>query len=149
MSDVIVPLTGWGRGGWSSLAWGEGSVTNTGATGAVGSSISRDVNAPVTGFLQPVLSAVSVTTEVKYRSQVLPPVRVPYRQFRRKCFCHRTFCHGFTGLCYGHRRCKCVCHGYCCNRCGRFCHCIGGHRCKCRGNGGCRYRRGHKCFGLG
>jgi hypothetical protein len=51
MADVIVPLTGWGRDGWNDLAWGEGSVTNSGATGNVGSvTVTADANVSVTGL---------------------------------------------------------------------------------------------------
>jgi hypothetical protein len=51
MAGVIVPLTGWGRDDWGDLAWGEGSVTNAGATGNVGSvSITADANVSVTGL---------------------------------------------------------------------------------------------------
>jgi hypothetical protein len=51
MTDVIVPFTGWGRGTWGQLAFGEGSVTNAGATGVIGSvTVVAEANIPVTGF---------------------------------------------------------------------------------------------------
>jgi len=37
MTDAVVPFTGWGRGTWDELAFGEGSITNAGASGQVGS----------------------------------------------------------------------------------------------------------------
>jgi hypothetical protein len=37
MTDAVVPFTGWGRGTWGELAFGEGSITNAGASGQVGS----------------------------------------------------------------------------------------------------------------
>jgi len=47
--DVVVPLDGWGREAWGDLAWGEGGVELT-ATGAVGTvSVGIGVNASVTG----------------------------------------------------------------------------------------------------
>jgi hypothetical protein len=51
MTDVIVPFTGWGRGTWGQLAFGEGSVTNAGATGVIGSvTVVAEANIPVTGL---------------------------------------------------------------------------------------------------
>jgi hypothetical protein len=51
MTDVVVPLTGWGRGTWGQLGWGEGSITNSGAAGQVGSvTIVAEANVPVTGL---------------------------------------------------------------------------------------------------
>jgi len=51
MTDVVVPLTGWGRGTWSQLGWGEGSITNSGAAGQVGSvTVVAEANVPVTGL---------------------------------------------------------------------------------------------------
>ena len=45
MTDVVVPLTGWGRGTWGQLGWGEGSITNSGAAGQVGSVLNEvDLN---------------------------------------------------------------------------------------------------------
>jgi hypothetical protein len=37
VTDAVVPFTGWGRGTWGELAFGEGSITNAGASGQVGS----------------------------------------------------------------------------------------------------------------
>jgi hypothetical protein len=60
MSDVTVPYTGWGRGTWDQLAWGEGSITNAGAQGLVGSvEITADAGfsvggLPATGQVSPV-----------------------------------------------------------------------------------------------
>ena len=63
MTDVVVPLTGWGRGAWSDLGWGEGSVTNAGATGNVGSvTVIAEANAPVTG-LEATANVGSVTVQ--------------------------------------------------------------------------------------
>ena len=51
MTDVVVPLTGWGRGTWGQLGWGEGSITNSGAAGQVGSvTVVAEANVPVTGL---------------------------------------------------------------------------------------------------
>jgi hypothetical protein len=50
VTDVIVPLTGWGRGSWDSFAWGEGSVTNAGGVSETGSvSTTADSNVAITG----------------------------------------------------------------------------------------------------
>jgi len=63
MTDVVVPLTGWGRGAWSDLGWGEGSVTNAGATGNVGSvTVIAEANIPVTG-LEATANVGSVTVQ--------------------------------------------------------------------------------------
>ena len=51
MTDVIVPFSGWGRGTWGQLAFGEGSITNAGAVGGIGSvTIVAEANVPVTGL---------------------------------------------------------------------------------------------------
>ena len=61
MADVIVPLSGWGRGTWGQLGWNEGSITNAGATGNVGSvTVVAEANVPATG-LQASGSVGSVT----------------------------------------------------------------------------------------
>jgi hypothetical protein len=50
MTDAVVPFTGWGRGTWGELAFGEGSITNAGASGQVGSvTIVAEANVLVTG----------------------------------------------------------------------------------------------------
>ena len=36
MTGVVVPFSGWGRGGWGELAFGEGSVAPGAAIGQVG-----------------------------------------------------------------------------------------------------------------
>jgi len=61
MSDVVVPFSGWGRGTWSQLAFGEASITNDGAAGQVGSvTVVAEANVPVTG-LEATASVGSVT----------------------------------------------------------------------------------------
>jgi hypothetical protein len=51
MTDAVVPFTGWGRGTWGELAFGEGSITNAGASGQVGSvTVVAEANVPVTGL---------------------------------------------------------------------------------------------------
>ncbi len=66
MSDVTVPYNGWGRGTWNQLAWGEGSVTNAGAQGIVGSvEITADAGFSVGGLpATGQVSAVTVNAEV-------------------------------------------------------------------------------------
>ena len=61
MSDVVVPFSGWGRGTWGQLAFGEDSITNDGAAGQVGSvTVVAEANVPVTG-LEATASVGSVT----------------------------------------------------------------------------------------
>jgi hypothetical protein len=50
MSDVTVPLGGFGSQGWGDSAWGEGNVSFV-ATGFVGTvTVIADVDVPVTGL---------------------------------------------------------------------------------------------------
>jgi hypothetical protein len=52
MTDAVVPFTGWGRGTWGELAFGEGSITNAGASGQVGSvTIVAEANVVLVGVL--------------------------------------------------------------------------------------------------
>jgi hypothetical protein len=49
MTDVIVPLGGWGRFGWGEMPWGQTDLPK--ATGNVGSvTVVAEANAPVTGL---------------------------------------------------------------------------------------------------
>ena len=50
MSDVTVPLGGFGSQGWGVAAWGEGSVSFV-ATGSIGSvTVAAGANVPVSGL---------------------------------------------------------------------------------------------------
>ncbi len=72
MSDVVVPFSGWGRGTWGQVAFGEGSITNDGAAGQVGSvTVVAEADVPATG-LEATLSvgSVTVTAGLMYPSQV-------------------------------------------------------------------------------
>jgi hypothetical protein len=49
MTDVVVPLGGWGRFGWGEMPWGQTDLPK--ATGNVGSvTVVAEANAPVTGL---------------------------------------------------------------------------------------------------
>lgn len=37
MTSAVVVFSGWGRGTWGQLGWNEGSITNAGAAGQIGS----------------------------------------------------------------------------------------------------------------
>jgi hypothetical protein len=62
MAGIIVPLDGWGRSSWSSLAWGEGAISVS-ATGSVGTvTVNAGASASVTGVAgNTTLASVLVT----------------------------------------------------------------------------------------
>jgi hypothetical protein len=79
MTDAVVPFTGWGRGTWGELAFGEGSITNAGASGQVGSvTIVAEANVLVTGVFGPgQIGAVTVEADANVPVTGLNPTQSP------------------------------------------------------------------------
>ena len=93
MADVIVPITGWGRGAWGDLGWGANNFPQL--AGAVGSvTVVAKANAPVTG-LSATASVGSVTvvaeanapvTGVKERVKLALPQWLPQQTSRLRAW---------------------------------------------------------------
>ena len=96
MSNAVVAFTGWGRGSWNQIEWGQGSITNSGAAASVGSvtvtaganveaastvgytynngvSISVSIEAPVTGLVASINSDPSSTVNAQAILDVTSP----------------------------------------------------------------------------